>query len=135
MKKIPRTKEIEQLMQVQDIIVCECHKRFTAEELAQRVSMDVEELKIRFKDWTTRTLERYQTYTAVTMGRIFLEGSDRSIRAVAAEVGYTNPNSFYRQFKRFYGLSPRAYRKQQKENPPPITITARSKRRRSQHAR
>lgn len=134
MKKRPRTKEMEQLIQVQEIIIRECHKRFTAEELSQRVGMDVEELKTRFKNWSTRCLQRFQTHNAVSMGRILLENADRSIRTIAAEVGYTNPQSFSRQFKRYYGLSPRAYRKKQLESPPPIKSASPSKRRQSQRA-
>ncbi len=37
--------------------------------------------------------------------------ADRSIDAIAASVGYSDPTAFSRAFKRWTGDSPRAYRK------------------------
>jgi AraC-like DNA-binding protein len=132
MKKKPHTEEIEKLIQVRDLIIWHCDKRFTDEELANIIDMDVEELKTRFKDWSTRSLQRYQTYNAISMGRILLSGSDRTIRNIAAEVGYTRVRSFSRQFNRFYGLSPRAYRKKllQSQSPEKTSFRAKPKKRR-----
>ena len=40
-----------------------------------------------------------------------LRSTDRAVSAVAADTGYADLSAFNRQFKRFYGLPPREYRR------------------------
>lgn len=110
MKK-KRSKEIEKLIQVENIFTWECHRKLTAKELAKRVGMDVEELRKKYKQWSTRSLESGLTFARMHQARLLLEKADRSIYSIAAEVGYTNTQSFSRQFKRMFDHSPREYRK------------------------
>jgi transcriptional regulator GlxA family with amidase domain len=123
MKK-KRSKEIEKLIQVDNIFTWECHRKITAKELAKRVGMDVEELKVKYKQWSTRSLQGGLTFARMHQARILLEKADRTIRSIAAEVGYTNTQSFSQQFKRMFDHSPRVYRK--KYYPLPTLIKAKA---------
>ena len=53
---------------------------------------------------------RYQTNLRMAMARDLLDGTDRSVAAIAVECGYEDALYFSRQFARVHGLSPSAYR-------------------------
>jgi AraC-like DNA-binding protein len=44
-----------------------------------------------------------------------LAGGDEPIKDIAFSVGYTNMNTFYKAFKRHYGISPKAYHDRERE--------------------
>ncbi|WP_205514607.1 helix-turn-helix transcriptional regulator [Longitalea arenae] len=111
MKKKKRSKEIEKMIQVENIFTWECHRKLTAKEIAKRVGMDVEELKLTYRKWSSRSLHSGLTFVRMQQARLLLEKADRSIHSIAAEVGYTNTQSFSQQFKRMFEYSPREYRK------------------------
>ena len=47
----------------------------------------------------------------------FLIETDNPIQEIARQVGYDNPLTFSKTFKNFYGISPKHYRQQHKNNP------------------
>lgn len=47
---------------------------------------------------------------------MFLVESDLSIEEIVAAVGYENQSYFYRQFKERYGMTPRKYRLEHRED-------------------
>ncbi len=47
----------------------------------------------------------------IQRAKILLETADKSINAVAAEVGYTNSLTMIRAFKRYEGITPSEYKK------------------------
>lgn len=133
MKK-KRSKEIEKLIQVHNILTWECHRPLTVKELAKRVGMDEEELGIKYRRWSTRSLQRELTFIRMHQARILLEQADRTICSIAATVGYTNTKSFSQQFKRMFEFSPLTYRKKYYPLPTQIKAITRSKRKQLKRA-
>jgi AraC-like DNA-binding protein/quercetin dioxygenase-like cupin family protein len=65
----------------------------------------------RFKQATGLTVQRYIGKLRVDRARILLEDPERSITAIALDVGFDDPSYFGRVFKQHTGLTPRAYRR------------------------
>jgi transcriptional regulator GlxA family with amidase domain len=64
----------------------------------------------RFKDETGRPPLTYLHTARVRRARHLLETTDRTVAAVAADVGYRDPGTFTRIFVRHTGHRPSAYR-------------------------
>ncbi|WP_207515087.1 helix-turn-helix transcriptional regulator [Longitalea luteola] len=110
MKK-KRSKDLEKLIEVENIFTWECHRKLTEKELAKRVGMGVEELRLKYRKWSSRSLHSGLTFARMHQARLLLENAERSVQSIAAEVGYTNTQSFSQQFKRMFDYSPQVYRK------------------------
>lgn len=59
-----------------------------------------------FKSATNVTVSHYIEQKRMNLAYELLSQKDKSIAEVAAECGYTNPNSFYKAYKRVYGCAP-----------------------------
>ena len=58
------------------------------------------------------SLSRYLVGLRLSLAATLLQNSDISVSAVAAKSGYTDDIHFAKSFRRLYGASPRAYRKE-----------------------
>ena len=111
MKKIPLTSIRKKIIQVEDIINSDYKKRYTVQEVADLVNMDVEVLKTQFQKENGTSIRVYQSEVRIVAGRILLAFTERSIRSIATEVGYRSSSSFSQQFKIMYGMAPGVLRK------------------------
>ena len=59
-----------------------------------------------FKNATSMTVSHYIEQKRMNLASELLTQKDKSIAEVAAECGYTTPNSFYKAYKRVYGCAP-----------------------------
>lgn len=59
---------------------------------------------------TGKTTSEYVQFKRVAIARKQLRHTDKSVAAIAEELGYTSPQFFCRLFKRLTGLSPSEYR-------------------------
>ncbi|MFQ9706533.1 MAG: AraC family transcriptional regulator [Limosilactobacillus pontis] len=84
----------------------------SADQLAQVVNLDRSYLSTLFKRATDLTPGQYIRNFRITKARHLLESSSLPIEEVAQQCGYDHANSFTRIFKRIYGITPREYRKQ-----------------------
>lgn len=84
----------------------------SADQLAQAVNLDRSYLSTLFKQATDLTPGQYIRNFRITKARHLLESSPLPIEEVAQQCGYDHANSFTRIFKRTYGMTPREYRKQ-----------------------
>ena len=71
MKK--HSKKAKKFLQATGIIIDECPRYVTPEELALRVGMDVKALITGFKKYTTMTLDEYYEDNRLQIARILLE--------------------------------------------------------------
>ena len=61
---------------------------------------------------TGKTLMEYIRFIQIEeVRRLFAEQPDYSIESIANECGFQSMNTFYRQFKKQYGMTPNDYRK------------------------
>lgn len=77
--------------------------------VAERFSISPRYLSAFIKEQTGRNYSDYLEQLRLQRARELLCGS-RSIQEIAAGVGFTSSNTFYKCFKRRYGMSPSSYR-------------------------
>ena len=87
------------------------NKAITREELASQVFLSPDYMAKVFKKETGKTMIQFINEEKMKEAARFLNESSLSIRDVAARVGYDDPFYFDRLFRRFYGMTPRDYRR------------------------
>lgn len=90
----------------------------SADQLARAVNLDRSYLSTLFKQSTDLTPGQYIRNFRITKARHLLESSMLPIEKVAQQCGYDHANSFTRIFKQTYGMTPREYRRQVREQNP-----------------
>ena len=65
----------------------------------------------KFKETAGVTFEQYLQNTRVQNAKLFLSSTDLSIEEISVKVGYTDPGSFRKIFKRICGVSPTEFRR------------------------
>lgn len=80
------------------------------ESLCRKAGLSGTALKERFKQYTGDTVMAYYQRLRIQESRRLLRQGRMSISRVAAELGYSSPQAFSRQFKRITGVSPAEYR-------------------------
>ena len=63
-----------------------------------------------FKTQTGVTFTDYLTGVRVAKARELLEGTNKSMKEICSEVGYSDPNYFSRIFKKHTGVTPTEYK-------------------------
>ena len=87
------------------------------EELARRkYFVSSSYLSRMFKSYTGQTFMKYLISYRMDKAKSFLECSQMDISDIAACTGYNDPSHFTQTFRRIYGVTPKEYRKQYKEN-------------------
>lgn len=79
----------------------------TVAELAMVAGMSASSFHEHFKAITLTTPLQYQKDIRLLQARRLVRDGDRSISAIAFEVGYESPTQFSREYARKFGLSPR----------------------------
>jgi AraC family transcriptional regulator of arabinose operon len=80
------------------------------EAVAEASGLSVSRLSHLFREQTGMSLQQFQEQLRLHRAKQLLEYSPLSVQEVAEEVGYENPFYFTLRFKRYAGMSPRAYR-------------------------
>ena len=84
-------------------------------DLAAMIYLHPDYLSHVFKDETGMSLSEYITRKRIDYAMMLLEKTNRSVSAIAAKCGYASLAYFTKTFKRIIGMSPKEYRKVQKE--------------------
>ena len=87
------------------------HRKLTLQELAAHFDISASYASRLFKQETGKTIIYYINETKMKEALPLLDRSELSIHEIAARVGVEDPFYFNRLFRRFYGMSPRDYRK------------------------
>ena len=69
-----------------------------------------------FKKETGITPKEYLVQKRMKKAKHLLRTRGNTVSDVAAETGYDNLSYFIRQFQRYYGVTPKQYKKQKAEN-------------------
>lgn len=84
-------------------------------ELAKLAGLSVSQFERRFKTTFQMTPQQYIQRVRANAACEALVASDASVAEIAADCGYYDQSYFTKQFKRFMGVTPLAYRKQARE--------------------
>lgn len=88
---------------------------FLIGDISEQLSLNESYLTSIFRQVTGRTLHEYLIDYRIQKSREYLETTDFNVREVAEKVGYKNPLSFTRVFKRKIGMTPTEYKKTTKK--------------------
>jgi AraC-like DNA-binding protein len=86
--------------------------RIRLTDAAQTVCVSPAHLNLIFKEQTGRTIMRYHEECRMDAARKMLLGSNASVGEVASAFGFYDQYHFSKAFKKEYGASPAAYRKE-----------------------
>ncbi len=84
-------------------------QRLTLATLARLLRRQSPDLGRLFRDEIGITVHEYVTRARMVFGSAQVRAGVK-IEAVALDLGYRSKKNFYRQFKRFFGMTPEAYR-------------------------
>lgn len=90
-------------------------ERVTLEQLAQHVHRSPAHLTTRVREQTGRSLMNYVIERRMQEAEVLLKATDDAVQTVGERVGYPEPSTFSRLFRKRYGVSPTAWREQSKK--------------------
>ena len=85
---------------------------YTTETLALAVGINRNKLHYGFKQIYGVTIYAFQVQQNMEKAKTLLASTDHAIKTIAALVGYSNSSDFGYAFKKHFGQTPTAYRKQ-----------------------
>jgi AraC family transcriptional regulator of arabinose operon len=106
---IPELYDIR-LLRARDRLERALEESLTLEEVAQGVHLSPSSLSHRFREEFGVSPMRYRETQRLRRARFLLLTTDLPVKAIAGEVGYTNPFHFSRRFRIHFGHSPTACR-------------------------
>ena len=98
------------VQQVVDYVDHHLSKQLTLQIIANEFGITPRYLGRLFRDHTNRSFNDYVNYNRITRAARFLRNSSMSAAEIAREVGYEDPNYFYKIFKKYMGKQPTDYR-------------------------
>jgi AraC-like DNA-binding protein len=87
------------------------HDTPSVRDLARRVGINQQKLKVGFKQIVGTTMSDFRQERRLTAAWRLLKETDRTIGQIAFDVGYEFPTNFATAFKRRYGIAPSRFRK------------------------
>ena len=103
------------LAQAKEYVDKNYHKSITLEEIADYIGISPYYLSKLFKDQFKLTVIEYLTHIRLKKAKAFLMDGSKSMKEIAVDIGYKDPNYFSRVFKKEFGVSPRGYRSKYQE--------------------
>ncbi|MDO5378742.1 MAG: AraC family transcriptional regulator [Clostridia bacterium] len=95
--------------------IVRCYQQpLTLDALAAKFYLNKTYMCSAFRNECGMTLVSFITHVRMCMAAAALAGTRASVQEVASAVGYADSAYFSRLFKKAYGLSPEAYRKQRR---------------------
>jgi AraC-like DNA-binding protein len=107
----PAVQKNSRLEQIIKRLEAELSTAIDYERIADEFSISAVTLRRRFKAATGISIHRYVIQRRIEAAKSLLAGSDKTVKEIAAELGYSDEYFFSRQFKRIAGVSPVEYRK------------------------
>lgn len=96
-----------------ELLHSQLDRNWTLEDLAKEVGLSRAGLAQKFKKSLGDTPLHYLTLIRMQKARALLSTTDDNLEIVAGAVGYSDPFSFSKVFKRITGLPPRVFRSQE----------------------
>lgn len=93
-----------------DHILCQRHGRVTHAELSAILNYNGSYLGRIVKKYTGKSLFDYSMTFTMAYAAEQLAQSKKSAAQIASELHFSNRSHFYQIFRRYYGMTPKAYR-------------------------
>ena len=110
-KTAEKTKNIDRLLKLDDIINMNFSQNFSNEEIAKLLFISKRQLSRIVEKNYGEPLRQILLKRRLQGAAELLCSSDERIEKIAASMGFTNKNTFFREFKKHYGCTPLAWRK------------------------
>jgi YesN/AraC family two-component response regulator len=110
-KFAPLFASCSQLRKVYDFIEAHYHESISLRDVAQHFGFSAAYLTKLVKNQTGEPINHWIIKRRVTAARALLLETEKSVEQIAEAVGYQSINHFFRQFRKYYGTSPKAWRK------------------------
>jgi len=88
-------------------------EEITLKRVAELISMDASYVSDLFKKKTSQTFIHYVQNRRIEAAKMLLVETTQSVGEIARQVGFENDNYFIKIFKRWCGMTPSEYRKEQ----------------------
>jgi AraC-like DNA-binding protein len=105
-----KASDIERIYHAKDILISQYDNPPTLLDLARRVGVNDNKLKLGFREVFGTTVFGYLHNYRMEMAQMLLQEGQQSVAEVASHVGYSNPGHFAAAFKRKFGMSPKVCR-------------------------
>lgn len=94
-----------------------CHKKVELADAARVVGLCPKYLSRMFREHTGVTFSQYRLQKKVARAQELLRQGDATVERITEELGYQNPESFIRIFKKVTGQTPSRYRRRPAQRP------------------
>jgi AraC-like DNA-binding protein len=112
MKIVLSEHEIEQVHVAATILEKDLKIKITIPELSKEVRLDEKKLKAGFKEIFGKGVKTYQRHLRMERAKELLK-EERPLKFISRVTGYKDDTSFIKAFKKYIGITPLAWRKQQ----------------------
>lgn len=92
-----------------------CESEFTVQKAAAHFNLSISNLGHYFKSHTGVTVSDYVESLRLNLAQKLLRETDKSVSDISASVGYLQPATFMRAFKKVLGVSPTNWRNEQQK--------------------
>ena len=89
-------------------------EEISMKQIADHVHLSSDYMTKLFKKETGLTIKEYMIKKRMERARELLQSSEKTVSDIALEVGYDNLSYFIRQFRGFYGVTPKQYQMQRR---------------------
>lgn len=103
------------IKKVKSFLERNCYKKTTLEEAARSIYLSPKYLSRVFKEQEGRGFSEYKLGIKIGKSKELLTKTRLNINQISDKLGYENPESFIRQFKKFTKLTPTEFRKKTKK--------------------
>ncbi len=88
------------------------YSHLSLEELARRLNLSPRQTQRLLLEYYGNTFQQKKAEARMSAAAILLGERDRSITSIAETLGYSSPEHFSSEFKKYYGTSPRSFKNQ-----------------------
>lgn len=100
----------QKVNQIIDYISANLHLPLQLDVIADKINVSQRQLLRIMRSALNESLYAYVARQRVERGVLYMQTEDMSLTKLAEMVGYDNPQSFSKAFKKQFGISPKAYR-------------------------
>ena len=101
----------DKIRHVKDFLLRNVHKKVTLNDAARAVYLSPKYLSRLFKEEVKAGFNEYKLSLKVAQAKKFLQKSSYTVEQISDRLGYQNPESFIRQFKKIARMTPTEFRR------------------------